>query len=519
MKLLPLNLTRANKHGIALLCALLFFISPSLCARSKSLEPAAPPATRASPTPVGSESFIRVNSTSQDYNLRQPWQQTPPQTGTAIGAIIQGNRVLVTATLIADHRYVELEDIDTGQTGAAEVEVVDYEAKLAILKPQDESFLTGKKPLELIDDATSGDILSVLQVQPNGNVITSDGPVTSVEQIAYAYGNFFLVYRLNNSLQYRFNNRSLPVLKGNKLAGLLLRYDLAAQTSDVIAAPVIAHFIKDAADGEYQGFPLAGIDIAHLTDPQLRKYIGIPDGKQGVFVNNVVRGRPAELNGIAKGDVILEIAGFSIDNRGNYTHPLHGKLALAHLIRTEHFVGETIPFKIFRGGKELELQVKLAYRKPEEYLVPPYLIDRAPKYFVLGGLIIQELSLPYLQAVWRDWYMDAPPHLVYYQQNQDFDQEDIAHGRDKIVFVSDVLPTSYNNGYEGISNAVITQINNKKIRHLNDISAALESPINGFHKIDFELEPKTIYFDAKEMPDINEQLRQLYGLPTLENLD
>ena len=461
-------------------------------------------------------SVIRVNVTRQGYSFRRPWQQKSPSTGTAIGAIISGPRILVTSQLIANHRYIELEKADTRGKSTARVVAVDYEANLALLQPTDRRFLEDMRPLELDTGAVRGDSLSVWQVHRNGNVAASEGPITSIELAQYPYGNAFLAYRLNSSLQYRFGNITLPVVKNGKLAGLLMRYNAKAQTVDVIAAPVIEHFLKDAAHGEYRGFPLAGFSIVPTEDPQLRRYAGISGIIGGVYVQGVTRDSAAERGGLREGDIITEIAGFSIDSRGNYEHPLYGKISIAHLTRCNFHVGDTVPFKVFRAGKMLTLDIIPDHRPSGSYLAPPYLIDTTPRYYILGGLILQELSLPYLREFGSRWSVRAPTHLVYYAKNQNSID---AGDREKIVILSRVMPTSYTIGYEGLSNLVVTRINHKAIRKLEDVVSALETPANGFHKIEFERAPKVIYLDPLEIPKIENQIRQLYNLPALKNLN
>ena len=467
-------------------------------------------------SPSSNLSIVRVNVTRQGYSFSRPWQQKSPSTGTAIGVIVKGPRVLVTSQIVANHRYIELEKADTREKSTARVVAVDYEANLALLRPTDKQFLEDMHPLELKTGAVLGDYLSVWQVQRNGDVAVSEGPITSIELARYPYGNAFLAYRLNSSLQYRFNNLTLPVVKDGKLTGLLMRYNSKEQTVDVIAAPVIEHFIKDASNGEYRGFPLAGFRIVPAEDPQLRRYIGINTSTGGVYVQGVTTGSAAERGGLREGDIIMEIAGFSIDSRGNYEHPRYGKISIAHLTRCNFYVGDNVPFKVFRAGKMLTLDIVPDHRPSESYLVPPYLIDTAPRYYILGGLILQELSLPYLREFGSSWSVRAPTNLVYYAKNQDFID---AGDREKIVILSRVMPTSYTIGYEGLSNLVVTRINHKAIRRLEDAVNALETPVNGFHKIEFEHAPKVIYLDPLEIPKIESQIQKRYNLPALKNLN
>src|SRR5271155_5579475 len=91
-------------------------------------------------------SVVRVNVTNQGYDFFHPWSKKAPYSRRALGAVLPGGRVLVTGELVANSDYVELEKAESGEKIAAEVEVVDYEANLALLKPADGKFLDGIKP-------------------------------------------------------------------------------------------------------------------------------------------------------------------------------------------------------------------------------------------------------------------------------------------------------------------------------------------------------------------------------------
>jgi hypothetical protein len=455
------------------------------------------------------QSIIRVSVTSQGYHFHRPWQQRRPNQQTAIGAILPGGRVLVTALLVANHRYIELETIDSRLKQRAEVEVVDYEANLALLKPVDAAFLNNSRPLSMASPSTEGDRLTILQVKPDGDVVPSTGDITSIELSAYTQGNHFLTYRLNGSLQYRFGNVTLPVLNGSRLAGLLLRNN-GSQTVDIIPAPVIHHFLEDANSGDYAGFPMAGFHYGPALDPQLRRYIGLPDDQSGIYVQKIIKGGPADVAGLQAGDVITRMGTHSVSNTGQYNHPLYGKTSLVHLIRTAYQVGDTIPLTVFRKGKTLTLSATLDHRAPQEYLVPPFIIDRQPQYRIVGGLVFQELSLSYLREYGKDWTRAAPIHLLYLSQNQDYRNGD---DREKIVIITQVIPTPYTIGYENLSNLVVSRVNGQSIGKLADLEPALETPVQGFHKIEVEQSPGLLYLDPAELPSIHDTIETRYRIP------
>src|SRR5436189_2226055 len=78
--------------------------------------------------------LIRVNVTGQSYDYFRPWQKKAPFSKRALGAVLSKGRVLVTADLVSNHNYVELQRADSEEKTAATVEVIDYEANLALLQ-------------------------------------------------------------------------------------------------------------------------------------------------------------------------------------------------------------------------------------------------------------------------------------------------------------------------------------------------------------------------------------------------
>ena len=93
-------------------------------------------------------------------------------------------------------------------------------------------------------------------------------------------------------MQYRDNSYTVPLVKNNKLAALLLRFDPRSQTLDAIPAPIIAHFLKDASGPKYQGFPSLGISFFPTRDPELRAYAG-DDRQAGRRLRHECRTRAA----------------------------------------------------------------------------------------------------------------------------------------------------------------------------------------------------------------------------------
>ncbi len=461
-------------------------------------------------------SIVRVNVTTQGWDFLRPWGKRQPVTRRAIGAVLPGPRVLVAGELVANATYLEFEAADGGRKVPASIEAVDYEANLALLKTDDADFLKGVPQLDLVESAI-GDQLNIWQLENNGRLLVTNGPMTTAEISAYPIDGQFLIYRMTAQIQGRDSSFTLPVARGGKLTGILMSYDNQSNNANIIPAPVIQHFLKDAADGQYDGFPRAGYGYSPTRDPSLRRYAKVPaDVTGGIYITEVMKGSPADQAGVKKADVLFAADQFPVDQDGNYPDPTYGKISLSHYMSTRHLVGDVVKLRLLREGKELTLEVKLARRDPASYVVDPYIIDKAPRYYIVGGLLLQELSREWLRGFGNDWVRRAPPQAVYADRYQ---HELFPNGPRKLVYLTRVLPTDATVGYEELSGLRVVKINGVELQSLDDVPKALEKPVNGFHKVEFDDDPRAIYLDAKEVEPTNRAVKMQYRLPAMMHLE
>ncbi len=498
-----------QKHLVIVLGILLVGITG---ARGKK-EPAVP-------APMSTQkqlALVRVNVTGQSYDYFRPWQKKAPFSKRALGAVLSKGHVLVTADLVANQNYVELERAESGEKTAARVEVIDYEANLALLEPTEKAFLDGIIPLEIAVDTVVGDRLAAWQLEPTGALLATEGLVTTVQMTQYPIDiGQFLTYRISIPMQYRENSYTVPLVKNNKLAGLLLRYDSRSQLLDAIPAPIITHFLKEAEGQNYRGFPAVGFSFFPTRDPELRRFSGETGKSGGVYVTNVEPHTPAMKAGLQVGDIVKAVANNEIDQNGNYVDPLYGKIEFTNLLTAHVYSGDIVPFRIQRSGKPMELNVTLEHRDARDYVSPPYNLDQPPSYYVLGGLIFQELSRQYLKEWGPNWQREAPQRFVYLDR---FQSELFPEGNRRVVILSQVLPANSTIGYDDLSYLTVTKVNGKEIKSLGDLAEAVKQPIGGFIKIETEEDPKQIELDAAQVSTEAPVLQENYGISSLHRLD
>ncbi len=450
---------------------------------------------------IKTNSLLKVNVTYQQFSPHIPWQKDSPGSRRGLGVVLGGNHILVTAQMVADATYIELELPESGQKQTAEVKAVDYEANLALLAATEgeraKSFFAELSPMEIDTSARIGDALSVWQIGPSGDLIVTPLRVSKVETALYfVEGSVFLVYEGNGIIRSEGNSFTLPVVKGGKLAGLLLRYDSKNQVTTVLPAPIIQHFLKDTADGDYQGFPNLGVEFQLTLDEQFREYLDMKPGAGGMYVSRVMKGMTGELVGLKEGDIITSVNGFAIDSRGNYKDPQYGTLSVSHVVRGRAFVDDPLKIVVRRGNAEVTLEGKLSRKDPAEMIVSPYRFDKGPSYLLAGGLLFQELSQTYLEGFGRERRSGPVLRLTRIAKHPEKYEEE---GRKKIIFLSAVLPTPSVQGYERMGGQIVNEVNDVLIKDLNDLDTALKNPVNGIHIIKLNEFPHLMHIDAVAM--------------------
>ncbi|MFV0336693.1 MAG: PDZ domain-containing protein [Chthoniobacterales bacterium] len=460
-------------------------------------------------------SVIRVNSTNQEFNFRLPWSKKPNYERRGLGVIVGENRVLINAQLIANHSDIELEEPTGGSKSKARIVCIDYDSDLALLEAIQPDFLSKKTPLKIAPNPHLGDSLEVLQLENNGELIATPAKLTRITTAGYAIDDIaMLVFRLALTLQQRDGSFVLPAIQNGKLLGMLIRYDRRNQSADAIPAPIINRFLELSKEKTYSGFPRAGFGIAMLRDPQLRNYLKMGD-KDGIYIDKISPDSPADKAGLQVGDVLLAVNGYNIDNEANYIDPDFGRMPIIHLTTGKYKTGETLDFHILRDGKELDIPVTLTSRDRDHMTIPIQLFDKSPRYTILGGILFQELSRPYLKEWGNDWKNNAPAKLVYYDEMQEEELKD----HKALVFIAQILPLSETLGLNSTAGSPVTKADGQNVESLEDLINAVKNSKERYVKIEIEADPKVLYIDKQAEATIEATIKNKFGIQKLQQLD
>ncbi len=477
-----------------------------------------PAAAATTQVPVANAAALRagivsVHITGQDWNARAPWEKQSPWTRTVTGLVVPGHRILVASTAFGNHLLVEAQKLGSEARTVARVVLVDQEGPLALVEVDDPDFWGGLSPLPLARQAPTEGVVTIHRWQRSGLLDSYPGTVRQVRAGRHGLSQTTLL-----SLEVATGTEGLGdsevVVADGHVAGLLT--GRSGDTFAAIAAPVLGEFLEGAASGDWRGFARAGLSWEDLTNPARREALGLAPGETGIRLLRVAPNGSAG-GVLAPGDVLLEVGGAKLDATGRYEHPLYGRMLFAQLFTEGRRPGDTLKAKVLRKGQRLELTLPLRRMAPEQEKVPSYLYGRGPGYVIVGGLVFQELTRPYL-AAYGDWARRAPPRLLVA-----LDREGAVPDPEspRIVVLASVLPDAANLGYQDLRDLIVQKVDGQRIGSLQQLRRALEGPPGPYHVI--ELLPgqaaRRVVIGVEEARAAVARLHQAYGVDHMDSAE
>jgi hypothetical protein len=450
-------------------------------------------------------SIVTVRITGQEWNWKTPWSKLGPWTRTVTGLVVSGPAILVATPSIGNHLLLEAQKLGQDLRTPARLVLSDPEGPLALLAVDDPAFWKGLAPLPIAERIPPEGEMTVHRWLRSGQFESSRATLRQLRAGRHGLSRTSLL-TLDASSSLDGAGDSEVLVKDQAVVGLATSKQ--GETLSALVAPVLRQFLADAQGPSYRGFARAGIAWQELTNPALRAYLGLTDEESGVRLTRVVpHGSGAGV--LEPGDVVLEVAGRKLDPTGQFEHPDYGKLLFPVLLTDGAHPGDSLRFRILRSGQRRDIDVPLRRMLPEDDKVPPYVLGRGPDYVVSGGLVFEELTIPYL-GTWGDWARRAPTRLLVA-----FDREGAEPTPEapRIVLLSSVLPDPCNLGYQDLRDLVVTQVNGVPVGRLADLRRAFAKPSGGFHVVDFlpGQGPTRIVLDVAEVAAAEERIRSLYG--------
>jgi len=406
-----------------------------------------------------SSSVVKIFNYSVQSDYYTPWKMHQQNTSTGSGVIINNNFILTAAHVVSNSIFLEVQKNLDSKKYFAEVKWIAHDADLALLQVREKDFFINTSQTSIGFLPKRQDSVSVYGYPEGGAQISiTKGIVSRIEQTIYAHSTVDL---LSIQIDAAINpgNSGGPAFNNNgEIVGIAMQSLLSSNSIGyIVPSPIIKHFLKDIEDGIYDGFPDDGLYIQPMENTDLQAHYNM-NGRTGVLVTSVII-NSSSYNHVHKGDVLLEIDGYSISNDNSLKTKNLQKIASNHIVQ-QHFIGEHINLKILRNSKEMTLKIplkKFIRKIPLEH-------EKKPRYYIYGGFIFTPLTQNYLESWGENWYEKAPLDFI-----QAFDKTDVQNNPvQEFVVLQSVLHNKVNAGYSPY-NLIVSKINGFHIHSLKEL--------------------------------------------------
>jgi S1-C subfamily serine protease len=444
---------------------------------------------------------IRVYSTSQDPDYDSPWQSQSPTSGTGSGVVIDDGLVLTGAHVVANATFIQVQKLSDPDKVVARVKAICHDADLALLEIEDPQF-TKDIGLPVIGELCDlQDEVSVVGFPIGGDEISiTEGVVSRVEVQQYDHSQRHLLAATVDAAINEGNSGG-PVFKDGKIVGIAFqKLSDADNIGEMVPAPLIHRFLEAVKTGRSVEMPSLGIVSQNLENRVLRKQVGLSKKDTGVLVSAVEWG--SATSGVLKpGDALLKVAGYSIANNGTIRFQDRYR-TLFDAALTTHFIGDRVRITYLRDGERHKTEITLGPMRP---LVPRSQYDRAPTYYLFGGLVFQKLTRDFL-ATWDEWWDKAPNELLsaYYTGIRNEEQHEM-------VVLSRVFADELTVGYEHYDTQLLKSVNGQTPRDMRHLVQLVE---NARGVISFETARRArIDIDSDEARAALTRIMRRYRIP------
>jgi S1-C subfamily serine protease len=425
------------------------------------------PVLVAPPKPNGpiQKSLVRITATSVEPDYRAPWNAGGLQRGVGAGFVINGNRILTNAHVVANSRYLTVERDGDPNKYPATVQFIANDCDLALITVPAPDFFKNMTPLKFGGIPALESTVSAYGYPIGGERMSvTTGIVSRVDFQLYSHSSIDQHLAIQISAQINPGNSGGPVMQDAKVVGVAFQGysgDVAQGVAYMIPTPVIKRFLQDISNGHYDEYPDLAITYAKLQNPAQRRFLGLQDDNRGVLVSSVVAAGPSD--GILRqGDVLLTVDGHPIASDANVE--LEGERAQFEEVVERKFKGDSVKFDILRDKQPMTVTIKLY--KPWPYAIQGHSYDVRPRYILYGGLLFQPLNLDTLEA-----YRSTDLRLRHFFEYFILDQIYLQHP--DVIVLSNILPDPINTYLAPYRGGIVDEVNGKKILTLDELADAL----------------------------------------------
>ena len=478
MKTIPFPPRCLGLSAAALCFAVAALAADQPAAPTEAKAPAAAPASS-----TVENSVVKIFATLRRPDLGKPWTKQSPTEVTGSGMIIEGKRILTNAHVVLYASQVQVQANQSGDKVSATVEAVAPGIDLAVLKLDDASFFDAHPPLERA--AAVPDIKDPVLVYgfPTGGTSLSitKGIVSRIDFASYNYPTSGLRVQIDAAINP--GNSGGPALVGDKVIGLAFSHLTNAQNIGyIIPCEEIELFLKDVADGKYDGKPAIFDECQVLENTALRAFLKLDKGIDGVVVREPFDNAPAYP--LKQWDVITKIGDTPIDVQGMVKVGKSLRVRFGYLV--QHLARDgKVPLTLVRAGKEMTVQLPVSPDRPK---LIPFLRGAYPSYFVFGPIVFSNASeeiLAGLTAGTTGGQMNTILSMTGNPLVTRRGDKPAFPGEELVIVPSPFFPHKLSKGYVSPAAKIVESINGTAVKNLAHLVELLREAKGEFVVIAF----------------------------------
>ncbi|MGH8220174.1 MAG: trypsin-like peptidase domain-containing protein [Steroidobacteraceae bacterium] len=449
------------------------------------------------------KAVVKVFATMRYPDPFRPWAKQTPRDITASGVVIDGNRILTNAHAVLYASDIQVQATEAGDKVSASVAAVAPGIDLAVLKLDDASFFAKHPPVARASVLPQiKDPVLVYGFPEGGSTLSiTKGIVSRIEFVPYSFDTAGLRIQIDAAINP--GNSGGPAIADGKMVGLAFSR-LGGNSQNIgyiIPSEEIELFLKDIADGHYDGKPGMYDELQTLENPALRGFLKLDKSVTGIIVHHPMRS-DADYP-LKQWDVITRIGETPIDDQGMVSIEDGVRLNFAYLFQKDVRDGK-VPLTILRAGRTLQVELPVVTRRP---MLIADLEGEYPSYFIYGPLVFSRATTAFLAAFNNNARVLGALSLTRNPLiTRRVDPPDAEH-QDLVVISSPFFPNKLAEGYGNHAGAVVHSVNGTAVRSLAQLVSLLRDLKSEY--VAFELDGRggeTLVFPRKETLAATDQI-------------
>jgi S1-C subfamily serine protease len=488
---------------------LLFCLALSPMAFAEPVSPSPSPSPEGTAAPQSSQAItpsksventvVKVFSTLRAPDPAKPWSKQSPSDITGSGVVIPGKRILTNAHVILYASEVQIQANQAGDKISAHVEAVAPGIDLAVLKLDDEKFFDSHPPLRFRKGLPDAKDAVMVYGYPTGGTSLSitKGIISRIEFTGYNISTPGLRIQIDAAINP--GNSGGPAVVNDEMIGLAFSHLHGAQNIGyIIPTEEVELFLKDTADGHYDGKPAMYDDVQTLENPALRSFLHLPPSVQGIVVHRPFRTDASYP--LKEWDLITKIGDTPVDDQGMIKVSDNLRLRFPYLIQKLAKLNK-VPLTLFRDGKELKIEFPVLTTRP---LVIPDLEGSYPSYFVYGPMVFADATNEFLGAAARDRQSTGLMGMLTFMGSPLLTRvgdKPAFEGERLVIVTSPFFPHKLAKGYGNPAFQVVKTVNGHPIKNLAHLVEVLRDLKDEFVTFEFNARStgETLVFPRAEM--------------------